>query len=50
MKFNFTDGLLLLFIGLKLAGVISWSWWFVLSPVWISLCLVALAAVLKSWR
>ena len=26
--------LALLFIGLKLAGVISWSWWIVLSPIW----------------
>ena len=23
----------LLFIGLKLGGVIAWSWWFVLSPL-----------------
>ena len=26
-----------LFIGLKLTGYISWSWWWVLSPLWISL-------------
>ena len=26
--------LALLFIGLKLVGVISWSWWIVLSPIW----------------
>ena len=25
----------LLFVGLKLAGVISWSWLWVLSPIWI---------------
>lgn len=24
----------LLFIGLKLAGVIDWSWWWVLAPFW----------------
>jgi hypothetical protein len=23
-------------IALKLAGVITWSWWWVLSPLWIS--------------
>ena len=23
------------FIGLKLTGYITWSWWWVLSPVWI---------------
>ena len=29
--------LLVAFIVLKLCGVIDWSWWWVLSPVWISL-------------
>lgn len=29
--------LTLLFIGLKLGGVIQWSWWWVLSPLWIPL-------------
>lgn len=24
----------LLFIGLKLGGVINWSWWWVLAPLW----------------
>ena len=27
--------LCIVFIVLKLVGVISWSWWWVLSPVWI---------------
>lgn len=27
--------LAILFIGLKLGGVIDWSWWWVLSPLWI---------------
>jgi hypothetical protein len=26
----------LAFVVLKLTGIISWSWWWVLSPVWIS--------------
>lgn len=34
---GFTGFLTLLFVGLKLTGVIDWSWWWVLSPVWISL-------------
>ena len=37
-KYNgigFGSLLLLLFIGLKLGGVIDWSWWWVLSPLWI---------------
>jgi hypothetical protein len=28
-----------IFVTLKLVGVISWSWWWVLSPVWISVIL-----------
>ena len=24
-----------LFIGLKLGGVIGWSWWWVLAPFWV---------------
>ena len=32
---NFLELLLLLFIGLKLAKIITWSWWWVFSPVWI---------------
>jgi len=35
MKF-FIPLLTLLFIGLKLTGYIAWSWWWVLSPYWIS--------------
>jgi hypothetical protein len=28
--------LTVLFVGLKLTGHITWSWWWVLSPLWIS--------------
>ena len=28
--------LTVLFVGLKLTNVIDWSWWWVLSPLWIS--------------
>jgi hypothetical protein len=34
---SFTGALTILFIGLKLTNVITWSWWWVLSPIWISL-------------
>ena len=37
---SFTGALTLLFIGLKLGGVIMWSWWWVLSPIWISLIII----------
>lgn len=38
-----TGLLLVLFIGLKLGGVIDWSWWWVLSPAWGSVAVVLLA-------
>lgn len=33
---GFTDLLTVAFIVLKLCGIITWSWWWVLSPLWIS--------------
>lgn len=39
--------LTLLFIGLKLGGVIAWSWVWVLSPIWFPIaCLILLGAVI----
>lgn len=32
---NFLEVLLIVFIVLKLCKVITWSWWWVLSPIWI---------------
>jgi predicted small integral membrane protein len=32
---GFTGLLTVLFVGLKLTGYIHWSWWWVLSPLWI---------------
>jgi len=37
-----SDLLLVVFIVLKLCGVIDWSWLWVLSPVWVSLLIVIL--------
>ena len=34
MRIGFLGLLGLLFIGLKLAGAITWSWWFVLLPLY----------------
>ena len=34
-----TSALTMIFIVLKLVGVINWSWWWVLSPLWIGLAL-----------
>ena len=33
---GFVGLLTILFIGLKLTGYIAWSWWWVLSPIWIA--------------
>ena len=33
---GFAGLLTVLFVGLKLTGFIHWSWWWVLSPLWIS--------------
>jgi len=42
---RFSSLLLLLFIALKLTGHITWSWWWVLSPIWIP---IAITVVLFS--
>ncbi len=36
---TFASMLTLIFITLKLIGKIDWSWWWILSPLWISLLL-----------
>ena len=33
---GFTGVLTIVFVVLKLLNVINWSWWWVLSPLWIS--------------
>ena len=37
---GFAGLLTVLFVGLKLTDYIDWSWWWVLSPIWISFLLV----------
>ena len=39
---GFTSLLLIAFIVLKLCNVIDWSWWWVLSPFWVPLGVVAI--------
>jgi hypothetical protein len=36
---GFLPLLTIAFIVLKLTNVIKWSWWWVLSPIWIPICL-----------
>lgn len=42
---SFLGMLTVLFIGLKLTGYITWSWWWVLSPIWIPWLLLMAVAV-----
>lgn len=42
---GFSGLLTIAFIVLKLLGVISWSWWWVLSPIWISFAIVIVLVV-----
>lgn len=42
MKVGIFGLLGLLFIALKLIGVIAWSWWWVLAPVWMPPLVVVL--------
>lgn len=37
---GFAGLLTIVFITLKLTNYITWSWWWVLSPIWISLLIV----------
>lgn len=43
---GFVGLLTILFIGLKLTGHIGWSWWWVLSPLWICAGLVVAILVI----
>ena len=40
---GFSGLLVIVFIMLKLTNVIDWSWWWVLSPIWISLIIILVA-------
>jgi hypothetical protein len=39
---GFMGLLTIVFIVLKLTGYIDWSWWWVLSPLWVGLALLVL--------
>ncbi|QXN71342.1 membrane protein [Rhodobacter phage RcGingersnap] len=46
---GFTGLLTILFIGLKLTGYITWSWWWVLSPIWITFLIVMVIVMVAIW-
>lgn len=43
---RFFGALALIFITLKLTNVISWSWWWVLAPIWIPTAFVIAIALI----
>lgn len=45
-KLGFVSVLTIVFITLKLIGKITWSWLWVLSPIWISIAFWAVLAVI----
>ena len=50
---GFLGLLALLFIGLKLTGYITWSWWWVLAPIWLPAvigCAVLLIGIREIYR
>lgn len=48
---GFTGALTIAFIVLKLTNVITWSWWWVLSPIWILLSLaIALLIIIAIFK
>jgi len=42
---GFLGLLTILFIALKLTKVIGWSWWWILSPLWIPSCICLLVII-----
>lgn len=47
---GFTELLTIVFIVLKLTGFIDWSWWWVLSPMWISFIILIVVVVGGVWN
>ena len=47
---GFVGLLAIVFIVLKLVGTITWSWWWVLSPLWIPFVLWLVVVIVSSFR
>lgn len=41
--------LTIVFIVLKLVGVIDWSWWWVLAPLWIPVAFITVIVIFALW-
>ena len=46
---GFLGLLTIVFITLKLIGYISWSWWWVLAPMWIPLTIALILFGIAGW-
>lgn len=46
---GFLDLLTVAFVVLKLCNVINWSWWWVLSPIWIPFIIILVAIVIMCY-
>lgn len=49
MQIGFASLLAIVFIVLKLTGVIAWSWLWVLAPLWIGFVLFVVALLVMLW-
>jgi len=49
MRIGFLGLLTLLFVGFKLAGVLMWSWWLVLAPLFFGVTVTLLIFALYVW-
>ncbi len=43
---GFLGLLAILFIGLKLGGVITWSWWWVTAPLWGGIVIILVVVII----
>lgn len=46
VSMGFPAALFLVFLTLKLAGIIGWSWWWVFAPFWVPLALLLVTVVI----
>ena len=47
MQISFAGLLFIVFLILKLVGVISWSWWFVTMPLWFGFVVIFIALAIS---
>ena len=48
MKIDFFGLLQIVFIVLKVTGLITWSWWMVFIPLWIELSIILIVLIIHA--